>query len=298
MKAIIRQFFILVNSLLLSACAFAITASLDIDKESVVLGEPFVITISVHTDAFTCKDIAFPEKERFLPLLVKNEDCKRKGGVIVKSYELFAFQLGDIPIKGLKIKAGPDEIPLKDITIHVKELLPKDVKGVSPKPNADFVKQAFPWPIVLLLLLLLSAAAVWFYYKRRFDLDDDGHFYSKRPYWEIVKERIIDLEKKKLPEHQLWKQFYYELTEMLRFFLQNRFQVKALEMTAYELEPAIRRLNIEDSEKNGIIEVLFNSQPVKYAGAFMDSKATAEKDLLFVKSFIDKYSPKPDQEDQ
>jgi len=295
---IFAQLIFLCGVAVLSAFAFDVNAR--INKTSVFLGEELTYYIEIgNATHLSCKDMSFPRKGDFLPFVVKSEkNCYKKSGKIIKEYVLSAFRLGNFAISELKLKIKGKEVSIPDVTIKIKSVLPKDVDGINPKLEKGLIKKSnyLIWIIVFSLLLALSGYIV---YRRFIQREkDDGIFHSKRAYWEIAWDRFISLDKKNLPRHRLWKQFYYELTEILRYFLQHRFSISALEMTSTELQSAIKDVDIPQEEKEAIADILFRADPVKYAGVELVEEHCAGKDLDFVKQFINKYSPKEDVESQ
>ncbi len=295
---IFAQLIFLCGIAVLSAFAFDVNAR--IDKSSVLLGEELTYCIEIgNATHLSCKDISFPHERDFLPFVVKSEkNCYRKSGKIIKEYVLSAFRLGKLAISGLKLKIKGKEVSIPDATINIKSVLPKDVDGINPKPEKGLVNKSnyLIWIAVFSLLLALSGYIAY----RRFTQreEDDGRFHSKRAYWEIAWDRLISLDKKNLPRHRLWRQFYYELTEILRYFLQHRFSINALEMTSTELQSAIKDVDMPQEEKKAIADILFRADPVKYAGVELVDERRAGMDLDFVKQFVGKYSPREDAESQ
>ena len=81
------------------------------------------------------------------------------------------------------------------------------------------------------------------------------------------------------------KQFYYRLSAIARQYIEDRFFLRALEMTTEELLPALRILDAEERFQTGLRDLFRFSDPVKYAGAGV-AKSRMGSDSLFVREFV------------
>ena len=81
------------------------------------------------------------------------------------------------------------------------------------------------------------------------------------------------------------RRFYFRLSAIVRGYIEQRFNLDALEMTTEELLPAIGRLHLETGIQQQLKQLLLCAEPIKFAG----QPATKEKmqnDLSFGRQFI------------
>jgi hypothetical protein len=76
----------------------------------------------------------------------------------------------------------------------------------------------------------------------------------------------------KLKDDKLWqnnkvKLYYVELTEILRKYMESRFQVDALEMTTDEITTSFKTIEIEEEQKRKLRNILVLADLVKFAKA-------------------------------
>jgi hypothetical protein len=105
------------------------------------------------------------------------------------------------------------------------------------------------WQEILLgcaLLLLVAAAGYLFYrwWKRRRLPADTMPTAPSRPAHVIALEELGALKQKKLWQQGLIKQYYTEVTDILRRYLENRYRLMALERTTDEILDDLRRIRI------------------------------------------------------
>jgi hypothetical protein len=81
------------------------------------------------------------------------------------------------------------------------------------------------------------------------------------------------------------KAFYFRLSAILRYYIEQRFGVPAAEMTLEELLPCVHRLPLPVDLAHGLESFSRSAEPIKFAAAAADS-ARMTADLLFVRSFV------------
>ena len=86
------------------------------------------------------------------------------------------------------------------------------------------------------------------------------------------------------------KAYYFNLSEILRGYLEKRFQIDAMEMTSEELLPRLMGLDIENELKNDTKLFIRMSDPVKFADASAD-RAQMENHHKLVHTFVKKTTP-------
>ncbi len=83
------------------------------------------------------------------------------------------------------------------------------------------------------------------------------------------------------------KGYYFQLSFILREYLQGRFGIDGIEMTTEELLPHVEKLVLDRELKQGAKKFIITCDPVKYADApcFQERMAA---DFVFVKTFVEK----------
>jgi hypothetical protein len=159
------------------------------------------------------------------------------------------------------------------------------------KPLATVTVPVSPAVIAMwTAILLLAAGAVvggWYLWKRR-----------KKPPVEDI-EAMLSPEDAALSQLQALspdtadgKIFYFQLSAILRQYLQGRFGIDGLEMTTEELLPHVETMTLERDLKRDMKRFLVSIDPVKFAGAPTRRDLMA-KDLGFVRTVVEKTAAPP-----
>ena len=115
-----------------------------------------------------------------------------------------------------------------------------------------------------LALLLLIIGLAFYLFKKFFGKQDSG---STPPQKSLRERTIIALEalvKSKLYSSNL-KEYYYELSMILRRFLSEKYGVSYLEMTTYEIKYRLQKQDLTIEKIQQIIGILQQSDLVKFA---------------------------------
>ena len=140
--------------------------------------------------------------------------------------------------------------------------MPTDIRDIKAP-----VEIPLAWWILIFILVLTIAGAVYFFYRRR-----------RRPAvpkripvpvrlpWEIALERLEDLHHKHYPRAGLFKLFYSELSDIVRHYLEDRFRIKAPEMTTEEFLSDVKTSPaLKEEDKESLKNFLNGSDMVKFA---------------------------------
>lgn len=158
----------------------------------------------------------------------------------------------------------------------------KDIKG----PLDDNIGWSDIWPwLVLILIILLSI----FTYKK---------YFNKKKKTVVVKENIQTpahilalnslkkLENKKLIDKKDIKEYYSSISEIIRRYIENRFNFPALELTTYEILNIITAI-IKKEESISLKNILEISDLVKFAKKIPDQIENV-KNLNLATDFVKK----------
>lgn len=190
--------------------------------------------------------------------------------------EVFAFDSASLFIPPFPLVLNGDTVYTNALALKV--VVPFDVE-VDPQRYADIkapIEPAFVlldyagWFFLLVGILGLCAAIYvgYLYYKKR-NLKNMGPVEPVviilSPYDEAMQALTL-LDEKKLWQQGLNKQFYTELVDILRVYVERRFGVSAMEKTSYEILAEMRRVDgVTQSSMQNLKQVLTLSDLVKFA---------------------------------
>lgn len=157
----------------------------------------------------------------------------------------------------------PLQIIVKTIEVDTTIVF-KDIKSPFKVPYT--LEEFFP-QILLALVILLSLVIGYFVYKKL--------KMREKPVKEIIKPsippHIIALEHLKLLEDKkLWQQnkvklYYSDLTEITRTYIENRFDIIAMELTTHEILTAMNYVSVSKESKEELGHILQLADMVKFA---------------------------------
>jgi hypothetical protein len=142
-----------------------------------------------------------------------------------------------------------------------------EIKPIKPPLKAPVTfREMLPW-IGLVLVILIAAALVYYYYKTR---NREKPVITTRlnaaiPPYEAAIEALETLRLKKLWQSGRVKEYYSEMTEIVREYIELRYPVRALEMTTGEIQAALRQTDVNSSAREKLLQVLTLADLVKFA---------------------------------
>ncbi len=201
-------------------------------------------------------------------------------------------------------------LPIEKDTAQIKKIDTTQavpVFDVKPVLKAPFTWKEF-WLrygryILLGLLILLLLAGLYYLYRKylREKLKKKPHGVPKItvPAHIYALERLQELKQKQLYQKGLYAEFYSELSEILRQYLELRFLIGALELTTSELESLLMYQELIDHDnKLKLFTVLRDADLVKFA-KYVPSVAICRRDLDYAFDFVRSTKPsEPEQQDQ
>jgi hypothetical protein len=143
----------------------------------------------------------------------------------------------------------------------------QDIKPIKPPLKAPVTfKEVMPW-IGLALLVIAIAVAVFYFLKKRKQRKPvvTTRLNASIPPYEAAIEALDSLKNKKLWQSGRVKEYYSELTEIVREYIELRFTVRALEMTTSEIGEAMRLTEVSQSSREKLVQTLTLADLVKFA---------------------------------
>lgn len=219
-----------------------------IDSTKIEIGEQITYHIQVETD--TTSLVVFPEGQSFSPLemiesyevdtLKKNDKYN-----LIKKYGLTQFDSGSYTIPRQKIIIGDKTFFTDSLKVEVNNVLIDTTKQglYDIKPIIEVKKKGSNWwKYVLLIFLIIGIAGFliyWFVWRKK-PLTEEEQIALLPPY-DRAKLALKKLDESHYLEHENLKDYYSELTFIIRKYLDEKVYDRALESTTDEL---IGRLNL------------------------------------------------------
>lgn len=170
-----------------------------------------------------------------------------------------------------------------------------DIKPIKEPLKVPLTfREVLPYVLAALAAGLVVAAILWWRKRRQAKNRPVDPKYLLPPHvWAL--QEIDKLEKEKLWQQGLVKEFYVRLTDIVRSYIELRFKVPAMESTTEELMQSLHKGIIKQSYKQPLNDLLVLSDYVKFAKAQPDFRDN-ELSVLTVRQFIDQTKPKEETE--
>ena len=288
--------------LLNSICNAQVVVKMKLDTADIVVGQQVQLSTSVSADKN--QRVVFPEYDNDKKWLVEGVEVIRQSKIDTVAvndnkrvelncqYTITAFDSAlftippfEVEVDGKKFQSSSslglkvNYIPVD--TTKVEEFAPPH--GIVPE---IFVWKYEPlffalgiWPLLIVLLVVALALTR----KKPLTLKK-----VIKPLIPPYKEASIALQRVtsfKVEDQETEKQFYVELTDLLRNYIQRRFNVLAMEKTSYELLQQMEGL-VDATEMEGLKLIFENADLVKFA-KHRTSDFEKERCLTAAKKFLD-----------
>lgn len=194
---------------------------------------------------------------------------------IVYSVPVQSFDSGYYRLPELLYVAGGDSVRSNRVSLKVIPL-----QGVTKdSPIADYANVADPqdpsifdslpdwlyyyWWIILIALLAVAAIIyALLKYKK------EGHILPRKPEpspYVVAKKSLLALKEKNLWERGMEKEYFTELTEILRVYLYKSFGINAMEMTSRQILASLQRSEELRDKRPYFKQILSMADFVKFA---------------------------------
>jgi hypothetical protein len=188
---------------------------------------------------------------------------------IISKYDSGSF---DIPPLTFTYTVGSDttkkEIATFPIPILVQTVAIDTTAGIKDiKPPIDIpmtLADMLPY-IGLVVLLIAISVGVYLYLKKQRMKELGEYVEPSKPAHEIAIAALIALEEKRLWQKGLHKQYHSEVTEIIRRYIEQRYDVMALEMTTDEIMEQLQGTDMPTEIQMVVLQFLRLADFVKFA---------------------------------
>lgn len=216
--------------------------------------------------------------------------------VVKRRYELEPFVSGsyEVPSFVFEIYDANDperkvsQLETKAVTIEVKSLLGEDRDNLKISDISDVVdvhRAGFPvWPMVGATVVCVGLIAGLFLFKGRKKINAVRYF---RRADEIAYEKLEKLVSQRLVEKGLIKEFYEQINNILRHYIEDRFKLRAPERTSEEFLYEISEdSSLSAVQKESLGKFLRHCDLVKFA-KYSPTTEQIQQSFDLVKDFIE-----------
>ena len=263
--------------ILLSTSLFAQKVTTSVDKTKNKIGAEFQLTLKTEVD--TLSKVKFPNAKNFGALEViqsyKMDTIKKNDRYeLIKKYGLTQFDSGKYTIPSLKVFVNGKPILSDSIMVEVNAVVVDTLKQkmYDIKDIAQVDSPLGSWWIYLLILLVIAVIGFFVYrfIKKRQNRVKVEEVVYKSPI-EKATSLLQQLETKELWQKGEVKNYYSELTEIARNYIEEEINIPAMESTTSELIEGLRnaakhkKLKLSNETVSNLEKVLMQADLVKFA---------------------------------
>ena len=253
-----------------------ISVKTGVDKTPLFIGDRVTYTIEVKAGRDI--EVKLPEfGDNLAEFPIKNFGSS-KGGfwgtqTLTQWYLLDIYETGKFTIPGPVIqyrekgKEQWNEVLADEVNVEVQSVLDadtdradiRDIKGPVHYRNWTYLYIIFAVAVIIIAIILI----VRFIRKRKKSREE---YVPPVPAHEIAYSALDELIKKNYIAQGLIQQYYFELSDIVRHYLENRFQLKAPEMTTEEFLSALKTSSALDADQKSLLrDFLSHCDMVKFA---------------------------------
>lgn len=207
------------------------------------------------------------------------------------TFTLAAFKKGEQELPVIEFfyydKDGKQNSRIAPIeTVYIKSILPADTGGLEIK---DIVgPKSLPilwWPYAVgAAVIIILTLGIWYFIRRKARLQAVPETPPEPPFEAAIR-KLNELRFKNLPNVGRYKQFYIELSEIIRYYIDGRFEIPAVECTTFELKRIFKHAELTEDQIKSVLDFLSYADRVKFA-KHLPSPFDCERDFQLIKKFV------------
>jgi len=257
-----------------------ISVSAEVDSTTMLIGDHLKLHLFVnHSPDITLQQVdlsAIKDEEQMEVIQEGAWDTLQQGTewVLRKDLTFTIFDSGyywipEIPISylqnGVANTATTMRIPINVGTVQLADTL-------QLAPIKDIIREKRNWEdyisyLVVFGLFVLAVEGYYLYKKRQAKKEAPPPPVVIRPAHEIALDALGKLKEEKLWQQGQVKEYQSRLTYIIREYLENRYEVPALESTTDEIQRSLKQVDFDSSWKDKLSNILQVADLVKFAKA-------------------------------
>lgn len=254
-----------------------ITVRAEINKGFITIGERVLYTVFIrHAPKIrVLSPVEFPNTRDFEVKSSRNITPKKENELVIEGcqFEITAYGLGEFVIDEISIRylsedGAQHEIRTNRIYVTVESVdksgKPKmDIRGIKGPVNLPSTLIVWMALVTAILLLTLSGFLLWkkFAHAKEMQASQETILSPHDEAYQALR-RLFD---SPLIREGRVKEYYYRLSEIIKCYLERRFQFSAIEKTTSEITKDIEDVGIDDLMKHSITQWLTDADIVKFA---------------------------------
>jgi hypothetical protein len=272
---------------------------IQIETSNIRIGEQFNLRISVNE----IENVILPKLALKGLEVIDSAKIDTIRNMLIQKYIITGFDSGSFYIPQQQVFVKNQAYLTDSLLINVATVA-IDTTKIKKYPIKTIKKEPYVFDDFKIYIYLLIAALIiigfWIYYFviRKRKVEEDGPTYKALPPFEEAIYKLNELDEKLLWQNNKVKEYYSELTDILRGYIERELKVPALEKTSDEIIDMLKgfhdadTINTNKATINKLKDLLREADLVKFA----KSKPLApeiEEDRKDAEDVVHNLKPKP-----
>lgn len=255
-----------------------ITIQTEVDRAEMYVGDLINYTVTIEYDS-TYELIppplganlgAFDVKDYHPDILTRLEGgrLQSKNVFVLSTFTTGDYVIPPIPVV-FNLPDGTRKALLSEgVPIKVLSMLENAGDSVEIKPlkaQWEFERDLLPylmWGVPGFLLFVLVVILVWLHFREKKEKEEPVDL---RPAWEVAFEQLALLKQKDYLTEAKFKEYYIELTEILRSYYEKMYRINVLDMTTQEFIEVFEQRELPEGLLERTREFFGHADLVKFA---------------------------------
>lgn len=272
------------NFLVLDTQAQEIQVSAKLEHSTIALGDQTVLRLIAHLPLTA--QLNFPNLSDTISAKIQIvevgktdtlKDAQSPGfHTISRAYKITSFEPGVHVVPSFAFNSKAGSFSTLSLPLEVKEVKVDTTKAIFDikQPMSvsytfvDWMRDNWHW-LVFGLVILIMIVLLWFYYRKLRKLKPVVVAPPKPqlPPHVHAMEQLQSLRNKKLWQQDEVKQYHIELTDIIREYLEKRYEIHAMEQTSEEIFTVLKAMEIQEQDRSKLKQILLLADLVKFAKA-------------------------------
>lgn len=272
------------------------SVSATIDSSKILIGEQIQIHLSVKQDDKLV--VHFPKITKTIVegievINVSKPDTVKLGSGLIQITEhitITSFDSAQYYIPPFKfsingadtMETSPLSLMVNTVKVNASKNNIYDIKPIY-KAKLDWGEVIF-WIVLTLIVIGIIVSIVLYVLHRRNKTDGQKEEIVVNPLETAIK-ALDQIKAEKIWRQGKVKEFYTDVTMVLRQYIKNRYKIDALEMTSDEILDSLKKIKADEAAESSIKQILMVSDLVKFAKwtpSFNDNDAMLDNAYDFV----------------
>jgi hypothetical protein len=278
------------------------------DREQLTVGDPVQLTLEVNHPAGY--QVIIPQlkgtwgdlevRSQSPASTVANDDSTETTRQVVEVtlFNLGQFQTPELPLAirdgaGNVLDAVIPAVPLTVMPTLAED--DNDLRDIKPQAGLE-VPAVWPWIAGGLLLAAAAAVMGWWAYRRWRGEPLFAPAVDRRSPWQAAHDELARIEGLGLLARGRFREYYTLVTDCLRTYLENQFQLRVFDRTTSELQAILRQSDLSPEQSRRLLHLFAESDLVKFAKLTPDV-ATAQQLMSEAREMVDATRPRLEPEE-